>query len=229
MSHFDKYNDQGSYHWRECQKWGRHYNPPLHARYIAIAKRVKGKRVLDAGAGDGFLSALMAPSNVSVTSLEQDLDGHHLAKHLLAEHENIDVVHGSVYDIQFPDNSFDVVVHADVIEHLENPQKAVSEFARVLKPAGVALVSTPQRRPGRLWDSRHCKEYDPVEFRDLLLINFRHVQIVHLWPKRWFDFYETRLGWRALKLAGSLGFNPFVTESISSAGMYQMLAIARLQ
>lgn len=229
MSDFDKYNDQGAYHWRECQKWSRQYNPPLHARYMAIAKRVKGKRVLDAGAGDGFLSALMAPRNISVTSLEYDLDGYQLARYLLAEHKNVDVIHGSVYDIQFPDNSFDVVVHADVIEHLKDPQKALSEFARVLSPTGFALVSTPQRRLGRLWDIRHCKEYDPAEFRDLFLADFKHIQVFHLWPKGWFNLYETRLGWRLLKLLGSAGFNPFKAESLSPKNMCQMLAIARLQ
>jgi SAM-dependent methyltransferase len=229
MKNFDKYSSYGAYHWRECRKWSLSYNPPLHARYLSISKRVKGKCVLDVGAGDGFLSGLMAPFNPRIVSLEYDPDGHLLAKNMLADYSNVDVICGSAYDIPFPEDSFDVVVHADVIEHLEHPRIALSEFARVLRPSGFALISTPLRRAsGKLWDPRHLKEYDPIEFRELLETYFKHVEITYLWPKPWFSFYETKLGWRILKLLGSLGFNPFTAESSSPANMHQMLGIARL-
>lgn len=42
-----------------------------------------------------------------------------------------------------PDGSFDVVVCTEVLEHVAQPFDAVAEIRRVLKPAGVALVTTP--------------------------------------------------------------------------------------
>jgi len=54
----------------------------------------------------------------------------------------VDVV-GSVYELPFNDNEFDNVLLMVVIEHLEEPQKAILEIKRVLKPGGKILVSVP--------------------------------------------------------------------------------------
>lgn len=49
----------------------------------------------------------------------------------------------------FPDGTFDLVVHLDVLEHLFNPFQALSEIGRTLKPEGVCLFTVPVER-GRL-------------------------------------------------------------------------------
>ena len=54
----------------------------------------------------------------------------------------VDVV-GSVYDLPFSDNTFDMVLCMVVLEHLEDPPKAISEIKRVLKPNGRILASVP--------------------------------------------------------------------------------------
>lgn len=54
----------------------------------------------------------------------------------------VDVV-GNVYELPFNDNSFEVVLCMVVMEHLEDPRKAISEMKRVLKSGGLILVSTP--------------------------------------------------------------------------------------
>jgi SAM-dependent methyltransferase len=56
--------------------------------------------------------------------------------------KGVDVV-GSVYDLPFKDNEFDIVLCMVVLEHLEDPQKAILEMNRVLKPKGKILVSVP--------------------------------------------------------------------------------------
>lgn len=45
--------------------------------------------------------------------------------------------------LTFPDESFDVFITQDVMEHVNNPQKVYSEIARVLKPNGVHIFTTP--------------------------------------------------------------------------------------
>ena len=47
--------------------------------------------------------------------------------------------------LPFPDNTFDVVFHTMVAEHVENPDLFTSECARVLKPGGTYLFQTPSR------------------------------------------------------------------------------------
>lgn len=57
----------------------------------------------------------------------------------------------SVYDLTFPSSSVDYVVAAELLEHLEEPGKAVEEMWRILRPGGVLAISTPlleEREPG---------------------------------------------------------------------------------
>lgn len=56
---------------------------------------------------------------------------------------NPDII-GSVENIPLGDNGIDSIVSTQVLEHVKNPQKAVSEFYRVLKSGGHCLVTVPQ-------------------------------------------------------------------------------------
>lgn len=48
-----------------------------------------------------------------------------------------------ITDIQFPDDSFDIVYCSHVLEHVPDDRKAMREFHRVLKPTGFALLLVP--------------------------------------------------------------------------------------
>lgn len=224
---FDKYTTMGAYHWKECDRRSWDFNPPLVARYEMIARRVNCRDVLDLGAGDGYLSSLVASRCHQVVALEADADGVAQARQMLSGYPNVRVEQGSAYAIPYPPESFDVVMMADVIEHLEAPENAVAEVTRVLKQDGVALVTTPKWRADRVWDTRHVKEYTPSDFKGLLASHFECVEMRYAWPQRWSDCYRTPLGWRIIKLLGRLGVNLFGAESTDPNGFCQMLAIAR--
>jgi SAM-dependent methyltransferase len=62
----------------------------------------------------------------------------------------------SVYELPFGDAEFDVVLRCSVLEHLEDPRKAIAEMMRVLKPKGRIIVSVPflfplHDAPGDYW------------------------------------------------------------------------------
>jgi len=48
----------------------------------------------------------------------------------------------SVYDIRSPADEFDVVIATEILEHLQEPQRAIDQFLRVLRPRGVCILST---------------------------------------------------------------------------------------
>jgi SAM-dependent methyltransferase len=57
--------------------------------------------------------------------------------------ENVQFEAGSAEHLGFPDESFDIVLCSDVVEHLENPEKCFAEIRRVLKSGGTAIITTP--------------------------------------------------------------------------------------
>ena len=224
---FDKYNHAGAYHWRETDRRSRDYNPPLVARYEVLLGTIRPGVTLDAGAGDGYLSSELALRCSQVVAMEYEPAGAQLAAKMLAEFDNVAVLRGDARGLPFESNTLDQVVMADVIEHLEEPEVSVAEIARVMNPEGQFVLTTPMWRPDRMWDTRHVQEFRPEELTALLKSNFREVSLKFFWPLKWSNRYATRLGWRLLKIAGRLGFNPFLELSADPAGYGQMLAIAR--
>jgi SAM-dependent methyltransferase len=57
--------------------------------------------------------------------------------------DNVQFEVGSAENLEFPDESFDIVLCSDVVEHLKNPEKCFSEICRVLKSGGTAIITTP--------------------------------------------------------------------------------------
>lgn len=66
---------------------------------------------------------------------------------------NVDVI-GSVEKMPFNDGEFDSILSTQVLEHVEYPERAVSEMYRVLKEGGHVLVTVPQ------WNELHEEPYD---------------------------------------------------------------------
>lgn len=102
---------------------------------------VRGRRVLDAGAGVGYFSA-------ALTDLGADLVAIDMGQRLLArirEKCAVPSAVSSVLNLPFPDRYFDLVLCTEVIEHTTDPQKAVVELCRVTAEGGVLLVTTPNR------------------------------------------------------------------------------------
>lgn len=70
---------------------------------------------------------------------------------------NPDII-GSVLDIPLNENSVDSIISTQVLEHVKNPQKAISEFYRVIKKGGFCLLTAPQ------WSELHEEPNDYQRF-----------------------------------------------------------------
>ncbi len=104
-----------------------------------LPKSIAGKKLLDAGCGTGHFSKVAMEKGAVVTSM--DIGERLLEK--VAEKCNSERVLGSVLDMPFDDNYFDLVISSEVIEHTKAPYKALREFYRVLKPNGILALTVP--------------------------------------------------------------------------------------
>ena len=138
--------------------------------YELLADRCAGRDVLEAGAGEGYGADLIAGVARQVIGLDYDESA---VAHVRARYPRVDMRHGNLAELPLPDASVDVVVNFQVIEHLWDQGQFVAECARVLRPSGVLLMSTPNRitfSPGRDTPINpfHTRELDAAELTELL-------------------------------------------------------------
>lgn len=126
---------------------GSKYNPveaSIHLnRYLTTKQYVRGKRVLDIACGEGYGSKLMknwgAASVVGVDTSEEALT---VANNYFSG-EGISFLNHTAEELPFENDSFDVVVSFETVEHLDHPENFLREVARVVKFDGVVLISCP--------------------------------------------------------------------------------------
>jgi ubiquinone/menaquinone biosynthesis C-methylase UbiE len=95
-------------------------------------------KILNVGCGPGRSSQYLS-SFGEVTSIEYDKDCCEFA----SERTGLQIINGSITELPFQDEMFDLVCAFDVIEHVENDQLAVSEMKRVAKKEGVIFITVP--------------------------------------------------------------------------------------
>lgn len=101
-----------------------------------------GKQFLDAGCGLGFFSEQAAKAGADVTGIDI---GDNLIKRATERSPSGKFMTASVSNLPFKDESFELVLSTEVIEHVEDSDKAVTELLRVLRPHGHLVLTTPNR------------------------------------------------------------------------------------
>ena len=149
--------------------------------YEEAASLAAGKVILDLGCNNGYGSAVLGEACSQVVALDVSPAAIVDAKERFGN-RRIDF---RVYDglnIPFDSQSFDMVASFQVIEHLEDTVPYLTEIARVLRPSGVALFTTPNAairldRHMKPWNEFHVREYRADELADLLKTVFENVEI----------------------------------------------------
>jgi 2-polyprenyl-3-methyl-5-hydroxy-6-metoxy-1,4-benzoquinol methylase len=103
--------------------------------------RLAGKRTLDAGCGYGPFSSAAMRRRAAVLSVDI---GRRLVARAMARAGSRGLV-ADACRLPIRDESFDVVISSEMLEHTRAPLRALDELARVLRPHGLLVVTTPNR------------------------------------------------------------------------------------
>ena len=108
----------------------------IHSKFISLLTQDKRGNLLDVGAGTGALSKKMQNEGFNVTACDLN-PNNFLPEDIYCKEANLNLA------FPFEDASFDYVVAAEVIEHIENPWFFIRELYRVTKSDGIVVISTP--------------------------------------------------------------------------------------
>ena len=111
-------------------------------RMYEMLMEAEPKRVLDAGCGEGFATSYLARQNPDLHLTGVDLSREAVAYANAHFGEQAQFREGSVYKLPFSDNAFDVALCSEVLEHLDDPDRAAEELKRVARSH--VLITVPR-------------------------------------------------------------------------------------
>ena len=124
-------------------KWMSNYD--VYRRIVLIRKHLGnkgiGKSCIEVGCGTGKISEAIADlvGTLTVSDISEKLSRE------VGERMKAPWMQQDACSLSIPDSSFDVVISSECIEHVPDPEKALREMVRVLKPGGLIVVTTPNK------------------------------------------------------------------------------------
>lgn len=173
-------------------------------RAFLLAHAHAANRALDLGCGDGRFTATLAAVAARVTGADVAEAALHRARCRHPELEFVRVPFDG--ELPFPDGAFELVWASEVIEHVADTARWLSEVRRVLVPRGRLLVTTPSH--GRLRLARHgVDRYSPPL-----------VDHLHLYTRR-----------SLAGLLGEFGFAPVTVRTAAGVPALRRLLLAHAE
>ncbi len=168
-----------------------------------VAREIKSKgkgaavSIMDMGCNRGYdvfrMNRKFAESSLSFTGLDISPVDIEYAKDVATRENlgNCSFVVGNAESTEFKDNSFDIVVCSELLEHVPQPEKVMKEIYRIVKKGGIAIISTPNadNRLGKLkkfaprklkqnWNQPVPKQKDEERYKQVAkdgFINLPHI------------------------------------------------------
>ena len=146
--------DAVAYHASLADEWEHRYRKPsFQTRQAVLTKSLRGRdltgtRWLDAGCGTGVLTRWLARRGCRVVGVDAASEMLAAARSAAAEKysDRLSFVRVlTIAHLAIEDRSLDGILCSSVLEYVPDPSACLTEFARVLKPGGLLLVSVPNR------------------------------------------------------------------------------------
>lgn len=166
----------------ECVReiWYEHWH-----RYALVRPWAQGRRVLDAACGEGYGSALLAPTAATVLGLDIDPAAIAHARVRYGAQSNLRYEQADATRLQLPAASFDLVVSFETLEHVEAHDELLDGLSHALAEDGLLVISSPDKASysdaAGFRNEYHVRELYRDEFERLLRGRFAHV---HLYAQR---------------------------------------------
>lgn len=205
---------------------GDHVIYSLHtATYDFALPYAADKDVLDFGCGTGYGSAALAEVARSVVAVDVADDAvRYATAHFTGErlsYQRIEPIQRT--PLPFAEDSFDLVVSFQVIEHIDDVAAYLGEVRRVLRPGGTFLCVTPDRTHRlfprqRPWNEFHVTEYAPDELAQVLRGHFADVELLGMSAAPHIIGHELRR-YRKMRLLAYPFTFPGAPEALRLAGI----------
>ena len=147
-----------------------------HQSHIKIINSVlSGSRVLDIGCASGYLAAKLKKKNCSVFGIELDPDfakqaTQYCDKVIVADIENMEE---ELFSVDY----FDVIIFADILEHLKRPDLVLLNLRKYLKTDGIVIASIPNIARLEIRIKLLCGRFD---YSDHGILNVGHLRFFTL-------------------------------------------------
>lgn len=150
----------------------RHYSPgrTWEATARAMLQLLDLGDVLDVASGDGVLAELLASKAQSVTCVDLSDKVVKAGRRRLKRLENVSFHQADMHALPFEDAVFDVVLLMHALTYTAEPEQAIKELSRVLRPSGVLIATTLNRHKHQTavapYDHKNLG-FEPAELREL--------------------------------------------------------------
>ncbi|MGD2279475.1 MAG: class I SAM-dependent methyltransferase [Candidatus Omnitrophota bacterium] len=161
-----------------------------------LLKNTAGKTILDIGCGEGTLLKMLKEKGNKVFGLDASREGLVACREKGIDSEVIDI---STEKFAFKNDTFDIVLCLETLEHLENPYHCILETKRVLKEGGTFIVSIPNSKilhpyiyPG-LFEFRNFKHFLLLNHFKIICIKGWGQSVMFSRISRWLKFRNSIL------------------------------------
>ncbi|MDI6820153.1 MAG: class I SAM-dependent methyltransferase [Candidatus Hodarchaeaceae archaeon] len=116
------------------------YGEIQRKKYQVLAKNLpRANRALDVGCGTGMFLSLLSQKAKFIVGIDMSAEMLQIARKRAA---GAALVQADADNLPFADGSFDVIVSVTLLQNMPDPAFTVREFARVLRPAGIAMMTS---------------------------------------------------------------------------------------
>ena len=142
MDHLKRVTDEFARQAATFDSWAEKTDEQVVARFQTALGEAGHGDLLDIACGPGVVTAAIAPKAASVVALDatQQMLEKAKARCAKAELRNVVFKRGNAEDLPFDDAQFDAVVTRLAVHHFADPQRALDEAFRVLRPGGAAVI-----------------------------------------------------------------------------------------